>query len=758
MKKILPAVALLCHIVAYAQQPIVFQENSNIYSIVIPYECSTNDLHAAQELQRYLHFIFGTELKIVNDVQYNGDHAIFIGEVNQSYSLRAKYGSEIRDDGFLLHTDGNNLYIFGHAPKSALYGVYHLLENYLHYSYTAPNSGTYTHLQEAKLQIHDLQNPSFRYRETLQNFPNISQEYADWHKLHNRKDMQRDWGMFVHTFDKLIPAGEYFDRHPEWFSEIEGKRIKDSQLCLSNPDVLEELCRNLKKRIEKDPNKEYWSVSQNDNENPCTCAACRHLDSLYGGRSGTMIWFVNQVARRFPDKTISTLAYQQTRRPPTNIRPEPNVNIMFCSIECQRQVPIAENPVEQRFVKDLEGWVALTDNIFLWDYVVQFKHYLDPFPNLHVLQPNLQLFHQYDVPMIFEQGTSGIPSENTEWRTFLLAHLMWNVKIDVDSLRTVFLSNYYGANRAPIIAHYMDTMTNALIRSGQVLGIYGYPIDAVNGYLSPAMISYYQSLFAKSYQTKPYKFYDPNIKLPDDPNDRLRRLELALDFAILDMSLRDVAPELSYFDLETGLVRPEMRKRLDDFVRDCERFGITYLNESSFKPKDFYNEVLHYIEKRTKPNKAENKNVKILTDWSWEYNPGAPKCLVDGKFGTMDYRNQWLGFEGEDMDVVVDLGQVDSIHEISCDFFFYPLSWIFAPKRVTFYISEDGENWQNIGSVTHENEATLTKTSLVTLGLKNLNLESRYVRIFAESLKTNPEWHRGHGQPCWLFSDELIIR
>ena len=92
MKKILFAFILFCHIAAYAQQPIVFHENSNLYNIVIPIDCSSEDLHAAQELQKYWGFIFGTELKIVNDVQYKGEHAIFIGEVNQSYPLRAKYG------------------------------------------------------------------------------------------------------------------------------------------------------------------------------------------------------------------------------------------------------------------------------------------------------------------------------------------------------------------------------------------------------------------------------------------------------------------------------------------------------------------------------------------------------------------------------------------------------------------------------------------------------------------------------------------
>ena len=46
------------------------------------------------------------------------------------------------------------------------------------------------------------------------------------------------WG--VHTFYPLMPPAEFFNDHPEYYSLIDGKRIHDhAQLCLSNPDVLE---------------------------------------------------------------------------------------------------------------------------------------------------------------------------------------------------------------------------------------------------------------------------------------------------------------------------------------------------------------------------------------------------------------------------------------------------------------------------------------------------------------------------------------
>src|SRR5690606_34908750 len=114
----------------------------------------------------------------------------------------------------------------------------------------------------------------------------------------------------------------------------------EAQLCLSNPEVLEIICENLKKEMVKKPDALYWSVSQNDNVNYCRCDECAALDAKYaafqpeekmlsthsGGSysalgMGSLLTFINQVADRFPDKIISTLAYQYTRVPPKGIVP-----------------------------------------------------------------------------------------------------------------------------------------------------------------------------------------------------------------------------------------------------------------------------------------------------------------------------------------------------------------------------------------------------------------------------------------------------
>ena len=730
------------------------------YTIVISEMASHVDSTAAKELSFFLQRIFGHEYNIITDGDYQGNHAVSIGWNRLSESLYQQYDSEIKDDGFLLLTKDENLYLIGNEGKSVLYAAYHLLEKYLGCTYTCQDHIHFDALpDEVRLSIHDLQNPSFRYRETLHLIPNIDQRYADWHKLHNRNDFYKDWGLFVHTFQRLIPVDTYFDEHPEWFSFIHGQRVRDGQLCLSNPEVLEELCKNLEIMMKAEPEKQIWSVSQNDNESPCTCPDCRRLDSIYGGPSGTMLYFVNQVAARFPDKTISTLAYQHTRRPPQGIKPADNVNIMFCSIECQRQIPIADNQADASFMRDMEGWRALTDNIFLWDYVVQFRNFMDPFPNLHVIGPNLKTFHEFDIPMMFEQGSNQNITENYEWRTFLIAHLMWDVNTDTDSLRNRFMDAHYGPNRAPFIKQYLDTMQQALLDSKQVLNIYGYPINAKNGYLAPDKIKFYQTLFENAWKTVPCENISEKNRTEYD--DRLRLLELSLDFAILDLSMSELAPELSYFTYDekgNRVVNPEMLAKADRFVADCERLGVKRLDEAKATPLQLRQNIDNYISKSIQPDIARGKKVTCSTEWSNIYDVGGPKALTDGKMGIMNYNYNWLGFQGNDMDVVIDLDSIQAVNVVSIDFLLYPLAWIFIPKRVTCYLSNDGENWKEVGSKTYQNPTYLLEYKIENFVFTNLRGQARYVRVKAESLLTNPEWHRGVGQSCWIFCDEVIVR
>ena len=80
----------------------------------------------------------------------------------------------------------------------------------------------------------------------------------------------------MHTFYPLIPPEKYFAEHPEWFSEINGKRTTEhAQLCLTNEEMRKELVKNLKERLRNNPAATIASVSQNDWHGNCQCQAVR---------------------------------------------------------------------------------------------------------------------------------------------------------------------------------------------------------------------------------------------------------------------------------------------------------------------------------------------------------------------------------------------------------------------------------------------------------------------------------------------------
>jgi len=172
---------------------------------------------------------------------------------------------------------------------------------------------------------------------------------------------------------------------------VNGKRIID-QPCLSNPEVLSIVIEELKKEMAEQPDKNVWSVSQNDIISYCQCPACRAAIEEEGSPAGPIIRFVNKVAEQFPDKIISTLAYEYSRSAPKATKPRDNVQIMLCTIELNRSKSIESDTASRQFVKDFSDWGKISKHIYLWDYTVNFSHHVSPFPNLHVLQPNIQFF------------------------------------------------------------------------------------------------------------------------------------------------------------------------------------------------------------------------------------------------------------------------------------------------------------------------------------------------------------------------------
>ncbi len=647
-------------------------------------------------------------------------------------------------DGFRIKTGRGSLYLTAGTERGIQNAVYTFLETYLGCRKYTPSVTVIPKNATIILpDIDDTQVPPVTFR--MQDFYEPS--YAAWHKLCHRDD----WGLFVHTFHTLVPPETYFEGHPEYFTELKGNRIPGGQLCLTNPDVFRIVAAELRKRMKENPQARFWSVSQNDTYCPCECENCRAIDSAEGTPAGSIVAFVNRLAGEFPDKIISTLAYQYSRSAPQHIKPKPNVNIMLCSIECNRSRPLADDPNSASFVKDVEDWCRLTNNIFLWDYVIQFRNLVSPFPNLRVLQPNIQFFVENGITSIFEQGLPVMHGEFAELRIYLIAKLLWDPYLDLDAVMDDFLRGYYGP-AAPHIRRYIDVMHDALEASGEDLLIYGYPSPSHDGYLSPDMMDTYGALFDQAERA---------VKNEPEYLFRVRIARLPLQFALLEQAKVYGTGDRGCFDENddgTLSVKPAMVSLLATFVDRCKEAGIPRLWERGTSPDQYEAATRAFFNQSGITHLAKHKPVSLAMPASPKYHDGDVSSLTNGIKGWDDYHMHWLGFEGEDLEATIDLGAVETIISISTDFLQDIESWVFMPLSVEFSISEDGRRFRTVGEVSNTVPAEKYGAVIAPFAAQFEPSQARFIKVRAVNMKTCPAWHKGAGGKAWIFIDEITVQ
>jgi hypothetical protein len=623
------------------------------YLIVIPSKADSIEIKAAQQLQRYLFEMSNENLSIVGENDYTGKNALFLGQTKYAQSLNMPL-DELKEDGYVFKEAGNNFIIAGGDGKGVLYGVYDFLESLGCRKYTS--SCTYIPQKKTiKLPNDTVFIPQIVYRTTSYS-DTRNPEYADWHKLSSRNE----WGLFVHTFNTLVPPSEYLETHPEYYSLRNGKRLP-TQLCLSNPEVADVLIRNLRKEIEKRPTLKYWSVSQNDNDMYCLCDHCLELNRKYGGEanrnSGSMIHFVNKVAQAFPDRMISTLAYWYTRKAPDNIIPEPNVNIMLCNIESKRHRPVFET--DTAVSRDLRNWGALAKDILIWDYNIQFSNLVSPFPNLHTIKPNLDFFTENHVNAFFMQSNSQIGGEMAELRAYLISKLLWNPDADDNAIINDFVNGYYGAG-GQYIRQYIDAMRKALLESDYRLDIFGSPEDARESYLSAQNMDNYNQLFDMA---------EKAVEKDTTLLERVRIARLPIMYAQIQISRTEVDTQRSMFKHDENgkiIIEPNIKTVLTQFVERAKKQGVNRLRERSISPDEYMASYTRIFTKTedVKDALSLHKTVTAITPPSKRYKD--IQALTDGIFGSYeDWRDvrydNWVAYENSHMDFILDLGEVKPI-------------------------------------------------------------------------------------------------
>ena len=563
---------------------ILAKDGCTAFKLVVPENPSPAIAFAAKEFAAIFSQITGAGLPERTDAQPVYEREIVIGRgAHPCLREEAIDFDALGDEGYAIYACEKQLYIAGAGDRGTLYGVYSFFEDYAGCRWFTEKLSRIPQRGCLAVPFIDKQFcPVFSYRKSAF-IDSDAWQFSLRNKLNSklRPDSVAEHGYevtyavgFCHTMETLVPE-ELYEAHPEYFAMNEkGERIHGphTQRCLTNPDVLAMSIEKVREGFRKDPNALIASVTQADTypdkPNNCQCPACKAIDEAEGSPVGSFLRYVNAIAEaveeEFPGRYIDTFAYRYTRTPPKLTHPRDNVIVRLCSIECcfshsleacpgayaSDGIGVVDTP---SFVRDIKGWAAIAPNLHIWDYVVNFVHYLAPHANIHVFKDNMQFFKAHNVIGVYPEGAPDVTgSDMAELKAYLLAKLQWDPDYDVEAGTAEFVRAYCGAGAEPILA-YIRELNAKPEREGLHMCCYEKPTRA---FFTPEFMEFAEACFDKA----------ETLAENDEVLDRIRYWRMSLRYIRLWL----------YADTftETALMA-----EFASFFADMKRYGIKALNE-----------------------------------------------------------------------------------------------------------------------------------------------------------------------------------
>ncbi|MES2512502.1 MAG: GH92 family glycosyl hydrolase [Bacteroidota bacterium] len=158
--------------------------------------------------------------------------------------------------------------------------------------------------------------------------------------------------------------------------------------------------------------------------------------------------------------------------------------------------------------------------------------------------------------------------------------------------------------------------------------------------------------------------------------------------------------------------------------------------------------------------KPNNWKISIQSKYIPQYDAGGDEGIIDGQHATTNWRSGgWQGYQGQDLNCIIDLGEMKPIQYVTAEFLQDTRAWIVYPKQVIYEISEDGINYLPFGTIENGIPADDYSVQMRTFFNNNtVPVNARYVKIKATNFGKLPDWHQGNGGDAYIFIDEIEVR
>ena len=482
--------------------------------IVLPENPCPSTVLAADELAAYTEKVTGKKLSIVKKAS-TGSARIFIGTPDTLKKIPAAAKEALakakQEEAHFLCAKGNTLYIIGKREVADLYATYQFIEDKLGVRWLVPedktDSGEYVP-KKKEITFPDYEKfrePFFAFRRLDQCssigrfIPVKGKTWATRNGYqtppayggrvpYDKKDSprykfyapripraQQSLGGGHLTFAVPIPAKVYYEKHPEYFALIDGKRMKGSQYCLSNKDVRRLVKEYLLKQLDENDGKGAFLFGMVDvNDGWCECAECKKLDGTDTTAAGfqnvstrfqkTVKAISDEVLKKYPNADLRSWSYHTYRELPSGVKLDDRIKIQYCPHgRCYgHNLDDPSCPRNRHLYELLLGWLKVAPKVYTYEYFIATPPYYTC--NEKVQAHDLRLYKKLGMAGWKEEGwfadSEFWPRRKADTRgdvmpslwqwAYVTGKLLWDPSQDEEKLLEEAELLYYGKAAAPM--------------------------------------------------------------------------------------------------------------------------------------------------------------------------------------------------------------------------------------------------------------------------------------------------------------------
>jgi hexosaminidase len=229
------------------------------------------------------------------------------------------------------------------------------------------------------------------------------------------------------------------------------------------------------------------------------------------------------------------------------------------------------------------------------------------------------------------------------------------------------------------------------------------------------------------------------------------KLEPNFQTNALDVEFSTLADSPIYYTLDGS----EPTKSSNEYVGK-----FTVKEDAKIKAAAFANGKLSskIFSEEIKMSKSSYKPITMLSTAARGYSFNGAPLLVDGLYGSSNYKTgRWIGFQGADLVVVIDMLQPTEITEVKFNTNVVTGDWIFDAEEVIVETSNDNETFETIVSEKGLNVKEEHWQDVVNHEFTFDATTARYFKVTIKSLSEMPEWHAGKGRGAYVFVDEIAL-